>query len=95
MKVYSSYAYGKRTQICRYQWIYSYLQMQSLTHFMPLISSYTYWKYQKTTGFLIFSRGIGKDQWHEMGWPILAQCFISIPSENVRKPLVFWCFQEI
>ena len=26
---------------------------------------------------------------------ILAQCSISIPPENVRKPLVFWRFQRI
>ena len=29
-----------------------------LTHLMPLISSYTPWKYHKTRGFLIFSGGI-------------------------------------
>ena len=27
--------------------------------------------------------------------PILSQCSISIPPENVRKPEVFWCFQGV
>ena len=38
-----------------------------LTHFMPLISFDTLWKHQKTRGFLMFSEGIKRDQWHEMG----------------------------
>ena len=25
--------------------------------------------------------------------PILTQCSISLPHENVKKPLVFWSFQ--
>ena len=32
------------------------------THFMPLISFYTSWKYQKTRGFLMFSGGRKKDR---------------------------------
>ena len=27
--------------------------------------------------------------------PILVQCHISIPPENVKKPLVFWRFQRV
>ena len=38
-----------------------------LIHFMPLVSFDTTWKYQKTRGFLNFSGGIERDQWHEMG----------------------------
>ena len=38
-----------------------------LTHFMPLISFDTPWKYQKTKGFMMFSGGIKRDPWHEMG----------------------------
>ena len=38
-----------------------------LTHFMPLVSFDTPWKHQRTKGFLMFSGGIEKDQWHEMG----------------------------
>ena len=38
-----------------------------LTHFMPLISFYIPWKHQKTRGFLMFSRGMERDQCHEMG----------------------------
>ena len=36
------------------------------THFMPLDVFYTSLKYQKIRGFLIFSGGIEKDQWHEI-----------------------------
>ena len=38
-----------------------------LAHFIPLISFYTPWKHQKTSGFLIFSWGIERHQWHETG----------------------------
>ena len=41
--------------------------LSTLTHFMPLVSFYIPWKLQKTRGFLMFSGGIEKDQWHEMG----------------------------
>ena len=34
---------------------------------MPLISFDTPWKHQKTRGFMMFSGGIKRDQWHEMG----------------------------
>ena len=34
---------------------------------MPLISFDTPWKHQKTGGFMMFSGGIKRDQWHEMG----------------------------
>ena len=33
----------------------------SLIHFMPLVSSYT-------SAFLMFSWGVERDQWHEMGY---------------------------
>ena len=38
-----------------------------LTHFMSLVSFNTPWKHQKTSSFLMFSGGIQKDQWREMG----------------------------
>ena len=38
-----------------------------LTHFMPLISFDTPRKHQNTRGFLMFSWGIERDQWYEMG----------------------------
>ena len=37
-----------------------------LTHFMPLVSFCIPWKHQKTSGFLMFSGGIERYQWHEM-----------------------------
>ena len=33
---------------------------------MWLMSFYTPWKYQKTFGFLMFSRGLQREQWFEM-----------------------------
>ena len=44
-----------------------------LTYFMPLVSFYTPWKHQKTSGFLMFSGGIERDQWHEIGQVILTK----------------------
>ena len=38
-----------------------------LTHFVPLVS-FTSWKHQKTRGFLIFSGGLERNQWHDIGW---------------------------
>ena len=35
---------------------------------MPMISFDTPWKHKKTCGFLMFSGGIKRDRWHEMGW---------------------------
>ena len=40
---------------------------KALTCFMPLVSFYTYWKRRKTCGFLTFSGGIEKGQWHKIG----------------------------
>ena len=34
---------------------------------MQLVSFYTPWKHQKAPAFLMFSEGIERDQWHEMG----------------------------
>ena len=33
---------------------------------MPLVSFYTSRKYLKISGFLMFSGGLEKDQWHQM-----------------------------
>ena len=49
--------------------------LNALTHFMPLVSFYTAWKHQKTSGFLMFSGGIERDQWHEMGYNLLGNYF--------------------
>ena len=46
------------------------------------------WEYQKTSGFLIFSEGIERDQGYEMGetsnfhQPIFGQCSYFIPPKN-------------
>ena len=37
------------------------------SYFMPLVSFYIPWKYQKTSNFLMFSGGIERNQWHQMG----------------------------
>ena len=34
---------------------------------MTLVSFYTPWKHQKTSRFLMLTRGIEKNQWHEIG----------------------------
>ena len=47
--------------------LFQKLSLMDLTHFMPLISSDTPRKHQKTRGFLMFSGDIKRDQWHEMG----------------------------
>ena len=31
----------------------------------------------------------------EKDYPNVAQCYISIPPEDIGKPLVFWCFQGV
>ena len=41
--------------------ILSWVTWSDLTHFI------TPWKHLKTFGFLLFSGGIERDQWHEMG----------------------------
>ena len=46
---------------------FSFILMFLLTHLMPLVSFYTPRKHQKTFGFLMFSGGLEKDQWYEMG----------------------------
>ena len=43
------------------------LDVDGLTDFMPMVSFYTPWKHQKTSGFLMFSGAIERDQWHKMG----------------------------
>ena len=59
----SYYSVGK----CLHKdYIISLLANIPLTHFMPLISFDTPRK-QKNRGFLMFSGGIKRDQWHEMG----------------------------
>ena len=40
--------------------------MKALTHFTPLVSLYP-GKHKKTSGFLIFSWGVKRDQWHKIG----------------------------
>ena len=42
-----------------------------LSHFRSMLYFYTPWNHQKTFGFLMFSRGIEREQWDEMGWPKL------------------------
>ena len=39
----------------------------AFTHFWPMLPFYTYWDYQISFGFLVFSRGIKWESWPEMG----------------------------
>ena len=43
------------------------LQWLPFTYFMTLLSFYTFWKHQRSSGFIKFSGGIERVQWHEMG----------------------------
>ena len=61
-----------------------------LTYFSPISHFYSPWKSQNTYSFLKFWGDI--EMWH---WPILVHCHISIAPENIRKPMVFWRFEEI
>ena len=38
----------------------------ALVQFMPLLSLYTPWQHQKTSGFLMLPGSIERDQWHEI-----------------------------
>ena len=49
---------------CKY---YIYTFQEKITHFMSLVLFHISSKYHKTYGFLMFSGGIERDQWHEMG----------------------------
>ena len=40
--------------------------LRILIHFMHFVTLHSPWKYQKVCGFLMFSRGIERDQWLEM-----------------------------
>ena len=55
-----------------------FLWLGYLIHFMQLVSFYSPWKHQKTRGFLMFSEGIERDLWHEMGL-----------SEHFSGPILF------
>ena len=44
-----------------------YNARKHLSHFIPLVSFYTPWKHQRTSGLLMFSGCIEKNQRHEMG----------------------------
>ena len=44
--------------------------MLTLTHFIPLVSFDTPWKFQKTTGFQMFSGSTESDEWHKMGYVV-------------------------
>ena len=39
-----------------------------LTNFTPLVSFYNPRKHKKNRSFLMFSRGVERNQWREMGW---------------------------
>ena len=41
--------------------------LTELAHFMPLVPFNSSWRHGKSRGFLLFSEGIERNQWHEMG----------------------------
>ena len=55
------------------------------------------WKHQETIGFLIFSRDVERDQWHEMGWwankflkPFLASVIVNLRDTQMNhcRPVI-------
>ena len=46
---------------------YSTTIHKMLIYFMPRVSFYSTWKYQKTSGFLMFFGGIQRKHWHGIG----------------------------
>ena len=64
---------------------------QNLTHFMPLVFLYTPWKHKKTSAFLMFSGGIERDQWHEIG---LVVSFRSLWSSFILRTLTSRVFSK-
>ena len=67
-----------------------YLFTKYLTHFVPLISFDTPWKHQKTRSFLMFSGGIKRDQWHEIGWKKNVFGVLCIIYHFVRRSLKYF-----
>ena len=45
----------------------NFMHFPLLTHFKPMFHLYTPWKRQKTCNFLMFSRRVEMDYWHEIG----------------------------
>ena len=63
----------------------------ALIHFMYQISYYTLWKHQKSWDFLMFSMGIQKDRWHQMGnlWTFIVFVEAWTASEFVQLTMRF------
>ena len=68
--------------------------LSSLTHFSPCCIAVTFEKIRKPLGFL-FSRGLGMQQWGEMGSTILDQWRIVGYPEIVENLQVFLHFQSV
>ena len=64
-----TYVYHMNGKVFQYkQWFQLTFSIHlKLTNFIPLVSFYSLWKRHKNSGFLMFSGGIERDQWHEMG----------------------------
>ena len=45
----------------------NFMHILLLNHFKPMFHLYTPWKRQKTCNFLMFSRRVEMDYWHEIG----------------------------
>ena len=62
-----------------------------LTHFWPMFPFYTSWKLQKTKGFLVFSGGIKRRHWLQMGWQIVFET----PQLSFSLAKLFSCNREL
>ena len=73
-----------------------YVTQPCLTHYCPVFSFYIPWKYQKTVGFLMFSRGIKSEHWTVMGSKIrrASRSFNSVASLQSVNYLLYQCFKN-
>ena len=73
-----------------------YVTQPCLTHYCPVFSFYNPWKYQKTVGFLMFSRGIKSEHWTVMGSKIrrASRTFSSVASLQSINYLMYQCFKN-
>ena len=57
---------------------------------MPLVSFDNPWKLQKTRGFLMFPRGIKRDQWYGMDYKIRNLLYSKLESKLVKYEIKYW-----
>ena len=64
-----------------------------LTHSMLLVFFFTFWKHQKTRGFIMFSGILEIDQLHKMGWKKKSNSAVLLSPEMFDKSLGDYSFR--